>query len=848
MNLIIPAIQNIQGEVVTTTKEINKVFHDFYAGLYLSEMNPSPDKIDAFFSKINLPKLTKEQGKQLDVVITEQEVRDAVLPLKVGKSPGLDGFPVEYYKRFINTLAPILTNVYTEAFSSGKLPDTFSEALISLINKKNKDPTDPGSFCPISLINVDSKIITQILATRLERVMAHLIHTGQVGFVRGRASSDNVRRLLHLDRVEWGFLVHTLRRFGFGDGFIKWVRVIYSNPKASLLTNGLMSPFFNLTRSSKQGDPLSPLLFILFLEPLAAVLRAETCIKGVWGGGCENKLFMYADDILLLVSDPAKSVPLVLDQIEEFSKISGYKINWHKSEVMPVSRTCFPSIVSSFQFKWVPVSMKYLGIRLSADLESILELNMATLLQKIKNNLEKWKVINLSLWGKINTTKMAIVPQFNYISMMLPLIILDRIFKQYNQIVKDFLWNGKRPRINIKKMYSHRKRGGLVLPNVETYKLSFELAKLARHWAGYDSGLGWVQIEKSLTAPFTPIQALSQKRQSDGNKNPILMHSNWVWAKTRRILGRSQYKQAYSSTWNNPQIHIGKRPVMWDNWQINNICIISDLCRDKFLTFKTYQELAEEFGLERKGDSWKYVQLQSSIRSTFKCNEGLEDNMLQKIFNSPKMMHSASIFYQNLTDIQSASCENLRLIWQKDLGRDIGEKARQNIISNVGWASRDIRSKASHYKIIHRYYYTPLKLYRMGLLQDRKCWKCNTFLHAMWECPSVLPFWKEVLKKLGEIVHESMPESPELYLLGNKEFAPQGVTTAQSELIPAGSLIAARLVLRNWKNSSKPRISEWIKLLTETASFERLIAKVNNMEGKFQQVWEPYLLHLYAKD
>ncbi len=137
---------------------------------------------------------------------------------------------------------------------------------------------------------------------------------------------------------------------------------------------------------------------------------------------------------------------------------------------MPLSRTCFPSIVSSFQFKWVPVGMKYLGIRLSADLESILELNMATLLQKIKNNLEKWKVKNLSLWGKINTIKMAIVPQFNYISMMLPLIIPDRIFKQYNQIVKDFLWNGKRPRINIKKMYSHRKRGGLALPNVETYK------------------------------------------------------------------------------------------------------------------------------------------------------------------------------------------------------------------------------------------------------------------------------------------------------------------------------------------------------------------------------------------
>lgn len=131
------------------------------------------------------------------------------------------------------------------------------------------------------MINVDGKILTKVLATRLEKVIAYLIHTDQVGFVRGRSSSDNIRHLLHLfwsscendtpvaafsldaekafDRMEWGFMVHALKSFGFGDGFIK----------ASILTNGLMSPFFNLTRGSKQGDPLSPLLFILFLEPLA---------------------------------------------------------------------------------------------------------------------------------------------------------------------------------------------------------------------------------------------------------------------------------------------------------------------------------------------------------------------------------------------------------------------------------------------------------------------------------------------------------------------------------------------------------------------------------------------------
>ena len=143
------------------------------------------------------------------------------------------------------------------------------------------------------------------------RKMPYIVHADQVGFVKGRNSSDNVRRLLHLmwgscdadtpiaavsldaekvyDRVELAYLFYTLRVFGFGEGFIKWIKIIYSSPKASVLTNGLKSPFFGLTRGQKQGDPLSPLLFTIFLEPLAIVLRADTDIKGVWGGGTEHK-------------------------------------------------------------------------------------------------------------------------------------------------------------------------------------------------------------------------------------------------------------------------------------------------------------------------------------------------------------------------------------------------------------------------------------------------------------------------------------------------------------------------------------------------------------------------------
>lgn len=126
-------------------------------------------------------------------------------------------------------LAPVLTAVYSESLSHGQLPNTFNEAMISLILKKDKDPLDPGYFRPVILVNVDCKVLTEVLAMRLENTLPEIIHEDQVGFVKGRSSSD--RWLLHLmwknrqeafsldvekafDRAEWGFLIHFLEAFG----------------------------------------------------------------------------------------------------------------------------------------------------------------------------------------------------------------------------------------------------------------------------------------------------------------------------------------------------------------------------------------------------------------------------------------------------------------------------------------------------------------------------------------------------------------------------------------------------------------------------------------------------------
>ena len=330
------------------------------------------------------------------------------------------------------------------------LQEVFNEALISVIPEKDRDTTNPANYRPLSLINVDCKILTKILATRLEKALPNIIHTDQVGFMKNRSSTDNMRRLLHLiwlnrtgkdpvvalsldaekafDRVQWDILFAALSHFGFGTTFIKWIRTIYKSPKAAVITNGVISPPFNFTRATRQGCPLSPLLFNIVLEPLAIAIRANAAIKGVEGGGREHKLLLYADDILMLIKDPSNSIPHLMNAIQSYSRLSGYKINWTKSEAMPISGLCNSSLLTHFGFTWVSNWMTYLGIKLSSEVEKMPTLNLKPLLQKIKMNLDKWGKLRLTLWGKINVVKMAVAPQLNYAYiMMLPITISPQV-------------------------------------------------------------------------------------------------------------------------------------------------------------------------------------------------------------------------------------------------------------------------------------------------------------------------------------------------------------------------------------------------------------------------------------
>lgn len=127
---------------------------------------------------------------------------------------------------------------------------------------------------------------------------------------------------------------------------------------------------------------------------------------------------------------------------------------------------------------------------------------------------------------------MVIAPQFIYISMMLPLNIPDPIFKQYDNLIRYFLWAGRKTIYTMSKMFVPKDKGGLDLPDDRLYSLSFEMAKIANQYRGTVSGLEWATIEKTIVAPFHSIIVISQHGNDTGNEiNPIVKHSCEVCTK-----------------------------------------------------------------------------------------------------------------------------------------------------------------------------------------------------------------------------------------------------------------------------------------------------------------------------
>ena len=349
----------------------------------------------------------------------------------------------------------------------------------------------------MSLLNRDYKILTKLLANRLQKVLPLLIKDDQTGCLKGRFIGENIRKIIDIfentssladpglavfldfekafDTVSWQFLKKTLKNFNFGKNFIKWIDIIYNRPLCCVTNNGKASDFFEISRGIRQGCPLSALLFILVAEVMAINIRGDETIEGITIGNLDIKLSQYADDTSLFVRN-ITSLTNTLQLLEHYGRCAGLKVNKEKSEIIQLGVTDGKSDKSGL--KWVDGPIKTLGVWVGKNTEEIIKINFEERIKKLENMLNMWQGRSLTIKGKITLLRAQALPLILYTTSVLftPKDIINRI----DSLFYKFIWPKGKHHVKKEVLVQNIENGGLKMPDVGSMIKSLKLTWIKR--------------------------------------------------------------------------------------------------------------------------------------------------------------------------------------------------------------------------------------------------------------------------------------------------------------------------------------------------------------------------------
>ncbi|KAG7598158.1 Ribonuclease H domain [Arabidopsis suecica] len=331
---------------------------------YFKDMFTTSDPQEFHYVLQDVPNMISEDMNQkLTREISPKEVKKALFSLHPDKTPGLDGMTAFFYQKFWDLIGQDLIKLVQNFHSSGSFDNRLNETNICLIPKTDR-PRKMTEFRPISLCNVGYKVISKVLSLRLKKLLPDLISETQSAFVAGRLITDNIliaqenfhalrtnpackKKFMAIktdmskayDRVEWSFLRALMLKMGFAQRWVDWIIFCISSVSYKVLINGSPRGIIRPSRGIRQGDPISPFLFILCTEALVAKLKDAEWHGRIQGlqisrASPSTSHLLFADDSLFFCkADPTQGREII-EILRTYGEASGQQLNTAKSSVM----------------------------------------------------------------------------------------------------------------------------------------------------------------------------------------------------------------------------------------------------------------------------------------------------------------------------------------------------------------------------------------------------------------------------------------------------------------------------------------------------------------------------------
>ena len=835
---------------------------DFYMNLFKNKCNPSSENCREFLTDLPMKYLNVEQKRLCEQPLSIDELENALMEMSEQKSPGNDGLPPEFYKKCWNVIKTHFFASVVQAKLRGELSASQRQAIIRLIEKKDKDKKLIKNWRPISLLNTDLKIVSRALALRLKTVLPDIISSKQTAYVKDRFIGEGARLISDIlevtntlniegymltidfekafDSLNHTFIIEVLIKLQFPNNFIEWIKVFLNKQESCVINNGTTTKYFPLEAGARQGDPISAYIFIIAIEALFVSIEQNNNVKPLQLLDHTFLYTAYADDATFFLRE-SESIKYLVQELKNFSKFSGLSPNYSKCEVCAIG-ALKGAIGALYGFTPVDLTtntVKILGMHFSYNATLHEEKNFLEIVKKMEKILQIWRMRSLTLQGKITVFKTLVISKLVYCSYLsyVPKSIIDLVKKMQ----KEFIWSDKPAKIKHNTMCNSYEQGGLQMSDIDFKIDALHLSWVRRFIQGDDHQ--WKHIPRKCFSKYSECFFPSFLPSTFNRITPIFYKNIMLkWAGCSSLPNdiTSIYGQ---HLWNNAHFKINGKTIDFTQFREKGICFLHQLI-DAQNRFKPWSVLQSEFDVNPV-THFQYLQLVDCIPISFKTIIYGSQSINLENLGEKGCWHK-----NRFIPMDKLISKELYMILIRNRNHQPTAKAsyiaRFPTLNTENWLRIYMLSRAAtidpylrifQYKLLNNVLYLNKKLHQFGKTPSPLCSFCNiadeTPEHAFCDCVHVQQLWNELIVFLqpGLVIPGINPQSALIGFMEEKDFL-------RSMLFNHLLLIFKVFIYKNRETQSLPFTSlkgNIIRIFKTEIKTESLYRQ----NTKYSQKWNP---------